>query len=109
MDEITSIAPAEDNELFIKFGKPFEFEGKTYTEIDLSGLEDLTGIDLLKADRILRAQGITAPLSEMTPEAACYFAGIAAGLPMEFFKTLPIKEMVKVRTTVMGFLYAGEE
>lgn len=109
MDEITSIAPTTDNELLIKFSKPFVFEGSTYTEVDLSGLEDLTGEDLLKADRILRAQGNAAPLSEMTPDAACYFAGIAAGLPVEFFKALPIKEMVKVRTAVTGFLYAGDE
>lgn len=109
MDETTNIAPTADDELLIKFGKPFDFESKTYTEVDLSGLEDLTGDDLCKADRILRAQGVSAPLSEMTPAAACYFAGIAAGLPMEFFKALPIKEMVKVRTAVTGFLYAGEE
>lgn len=108
MDEIINIAAAEKDELLIKFGKPIEFGGKVYEELNLHGMEGLTGEDLCKADRLLRTQGNTAPMTEMTPSAACYFASVATGLPMEFFAALPIKEMIKVRTAVTGFLYAEE-
>jgi len=34
---------------------------------------------------------------------------VAARLPVEFFKALPIMEMVKVRNAVSGFLLGGDE
>lgn len=37
---------AEENALVMKLDKPFTFEGQTYTEVDLSGLEDTTAADL---------------------------------------------------------------
>lgn len=33
---------AEENELVLTLKKPYEFEGKTYTTLDLSGLENVT-------------------------------------------------------------------
>ena len=35
------------NPLKIAFEKPYIFEGETYNEIDLSGLEDMTGNDFI--------------------------------------------------------------
>lgn len=109
MNEVMNIPKEPESELVIKFGKPFVFEGKTYTEVDLRGIESLSGYDLCNADRALRAQGSTAPMTELTPDMACFLGGIAAHLPIEFFKALPIKEMIKVKNAVVGFIFGGDE
>ena len=36
----------EEEDLVVKFSKPFVFENKTYTEVDLRNLENLNGEDL---------------------------------------------------------------
>lgn len=109
MDEIINMPQVEEGALVVKFSKPFVFENKTYTEVDLRGLENLNGEDLCRADRAVRAQGNTAPMTEMTPDIACFLGSVAARLPVEFFKALPIMEMVKVRNAVSGFLLGGDE
>lgn len=99
---------AEDGvDLHIKFRKSYRFEGKEYDGVDLSGLEDATANDLVAVERILRKRGIMDPLVEMSPELAALLAARVAGLPEEFFMRLPIHEMVKLKTTVSGFLYGG--
>lgn len=109
MDEIINMPQVEEGDLIVKFSKPFVFENKTYTEVDLSGLEDLNGEDLCRADRAVRAQGNAASMTEMTPDIACFLGSVAAHLPVEFFKALPIRDMVKVRNAVSGFLFGGDE
>ncbi len=45
----------EDNEpedLVLKLSKPYVFEGRTYEELDLSGLENATAGDLARAAKI---------------------------------------------------------
>ena len=86
MDEIINMPQVEEGDLVVKFSKPFVFENKTYTEVDLRGLEDLNGEDLCRADRAVRAQGNTAPMTEMTPDMACFLSSASAHLPVEFFK-----------------------
>lgn len=44
---------AEENTLVMKLDKPFTFEGQTYTEVDLSGLEDTTAADLQAVGRFV--------------------------------------------------------
>ena len=84
---------AEENALVMKLDKPFTFEGQTYTEVDLSGLEDTTAADL---------QAV-----EMTLEYAKFMAARVAHLPLEFFERLPAKEAIKLKGIVVGFLYGG--
>ena len=80
MDEIINMPQVEEGDLVVKLSKPFVFENKTYTEVDLRGLEDLNGEDLCRADRAVRAQGNTAPMTEMTPDIACFLGSVAAHL-----------------------------
>ena len=45
----------EDQEdLVLRFKKPYFFEGETYTEVDLSGLEDLSAADLCKVGKMVK-------------------------------------------------------
>lgn len=96
------------NKYLVKFKKPFVFEDKTYTEVDLSGVEDLTGRDMIQAQRIMERSGSINVLPEMSLEYACIFASKATKMPVEFFQALPPKEAIKVKNRITNFFY-GED
>lgn len=89
----------------IIFKKPYVFEKKTYEKIDLSGLENMTGKEYAKIEKMLRMTGTTSLNPETTPEGAFMYASQAAGVPVEFFDKLPIKEAKKVKAMVVNFLW----
>ena len=95
--------------LVMKLDKPFTFEGQTYTEVDLSGLEDTTAADLQAVGRFVTKKNPAAnPATvEMTLEYAQFMAARVAHLPLEFFERLPAKEAIKLKGIVVGFLYGG--
>ncbi len=98
----------EPVELVLKFKKPYMFEGKVYTEIDLSGLENLTGEDMVKVNNTLVARGRLPVLQEMSLEYAQEMAAQVTGLPIEFFKGLPAKKSMRLKNTISNFIH-GEE
>lgn len=100
---------AEENALVMKLDKPFTFEGQTYTEVDLSGLEDTTAADLQAVGRFVTKKNPAAnPATvEMTLEYAQFMAARVAHLPLEFFERLPAKEAIKLKGIVVGFFTAG--
>lgn len=98
----------EENKYLIKFRKPFIWEDNTYTEIDMSGLEDLSAKDMIQAQRTMERSGSINVLSEMSLEYACIFASKATKMPVEFFQALPPKEAIKVKNKVTNFFY-GED
>lgn len=100
----------EEVELLVKFRRPYTFEGRTYTEIDLHGLEDATAAQLENVGRQLlkKRPGLNPSTLEMTMEYANMLAAKVTGKPMEFFDRLPAKEAMKVKTAVVGFLYGGD-
>lgn len=100
---------AEEMNMVVKFKKPYRFEGKEYTEIDLSGMDDLTGADMIAINKIMsRSSAGIDVMPEVSVEYAFYFAARAAKLPLEFFTNLPPKESMKVKNRVMGFLFGSE-
>lgn len=98
----------EENKYLIKFRKPFVWEDNTYTEIDMSGLEDLSAKDMIAAQRTMEKSGSINVLPEMSLEYACIFASKATKMPVEFFQALPPKEAIKVKNKVTNFFY-GED
>ena len=98
----------EENKYLIKFRKPFIWEDNTYTEIDMSGLEDLSAKDMIQAQRTMERSGSINILPEMSLEYACIFASKATKMPVEFFQALPPKEAIKVKNKVTNFFY-GED
>ena len=99
----------DEDSLIIKLKKPYKFEGKEYTEIDLSGLEDLSAADMIAVNKYMdrTATGIQV-MPEVSLEYACVFARKATKLPVEFFTNLPPKQAIKVKNRVMGFLFGAE-
>ena len=98
----------EEVELVIKFKKPYNFEGKTISEIDLSGLENITGNDMVQVNKELSKLGQDPMLQEMQLEYAQLMAARVTGYPVEFFKKLSAKHSMKLKNTVSNFIY-GEE
>lgn len=90
----------------VTFGKPYFFENKEYTSIDLSGLDNLTAENMIAADKYLATNGVFTPMPEMSMEYSLFIASVATGLPIEFFRHLPPKDAIKVKNRVTNFFYA---
>ncbi len=104
---------AEDTEpedLVLRFSKPYKFGGVEYTEVDLSGLEDVTAGVLENVGKITAKKnpGMNPALQEMSLTFCTYLAQRVAKLPLEFFTGLPAKEAIKLKALVTNFLYGGD-
>ena len=116
MEAVEALAGAEGGEdtepedLVLRFGKPYKFGGQEYTEVDLSGLEDVTAGVLENVGRIAAKKnpGMNPALQEMSLTFCTYLAQRVAKLPLEFFTGLPAKEAIKLKTLVTNFLYGGD-
>lgn len=107
----TSLLPAKegaDDELVIKFRKPYEFDGETFTELDLHGLEDLRGRDLTAIEKAFNKTGVSSFVPESTTTYAKIVATKVTGLPAEYFEDLPVGEVEKIKNAVVGFFYKDE-
>ena len=88
-----------------KLSKPFEFEEKTYEEIDLN-LDGLKGSDLEEVDNMMTAAGVFAPVPAVHRGYCARVAARASKLPYEFFAELPAKDYYAVTQEVSNFLLA---
>lgn len=114
MEELAGIG--EDNEpedLVLKLSKPYVFEGRTYEELDLSGLENATAGDLARAAKITskKHRGLNPATLEMATEYAATIGHLMTKLPLEFFERMPAKDAIALKGLVVGFLFNadGEE
>lgn len=97
-----------ENSTIVKFSKPYHFEGKKYTEIDLGGMDDLSAEDMIAADRYLNRTGNFSVMPEMSLEYSCFIAARATQQPIEFFRHLPPKDALKVKNRVTSFFYSED-
>lgn len=89
----------------IKLAKIFNFEGKEYKEIDLSGLEDLSTSDLKECEKQFERAGNFSALKEMNLEYCILVASRVSNLPIEFFNSLPAREGNKVKQAVSAYFF----
>lgn len=94
-----------ENEHIFKLLKEVKFEEKTYSEIDLKGLQDLTTKDLIQARKMYSYGRVNELNPELTQEFACSIAAIKTGLPYEFFMALSAKDGMRLKRRVQDFLY----
>ena len=107
----TSLLPkkeGQEDELIITFRKPFGFEGETFRELDLHGLEDLRGRDLTAIEKAFNKTGVSSFVPESTTTYAKIVATKVTRLPAEFFEDLPVGEIEKKKNAVVGFFYKDE-
>lgn len=107
-EKILTNAQEDESSTLVKFSKAYRFEGKDYTEVDLSGMDDLSAEDMIAADRYLTRSGSFSVMPEMTLEYACFIAARAAKHPIEFFKGLSPKDALKVKNRVTSFFYSED-
>lgn len=93
-----------NDEMILKLKQPYTWEGTEYNEIDLTGLEDLTGEDVCRASKTLTSMGVMATVAEMDPTYCALIAVAATGKPYEFFLRMPAKLFKKVTRRVSRFL-----
>ena len=94
--------------MYIKFKKPYLFEGETHEGIELN-LDGLKGSDLEKAQEIIAAQkknpGNLVP--ELSKVYCAQLAALSAKVPCDFISGLPAKDYAKVTLEVQNFLFDG--
>ena len=109
-ENVTTDITEEEESLVVKLKKPYMFEGKEYTEIDLTALENITATDMIATNKYMErmSAGSVSIMPEISLEYACVLSAKATKLPIEFFTGLPPKEALKVKNRVMGFLFGQE-
>lgn len=115
-DQTTALAPAataeepEEESLVLKFRRPYQFEGQEYTELDLSGLEDVTAGTLENIGKILakKSPGLNPATIEMEMGYCELLAARVTGKPLEFFQRLPGRDAIALKSKIVGFLYGGD-
>lgn len=98
----------EEAENIVKLSKIYDFEGEKVSQIDFSGLENITADDMIRANKVLSTSGTVSILPENDLHYTLIIASSATGLPIEFFKALKPKDAIRVKNTVTSFFY-GEE
>lgn len=88
----------------IELSKPIEFEGNTIKELNLDGLEDISTLELMFAEKIYGRMGIEGIAPELTIVYAIAIAQEVTKYPFTFFEQLKAKDILKVKTMVSGFL-----
>ena len=82
------------------FDKPYSFEGKSYKDIDLSKIGDLTSLNESEAENRMAREGIISPDNTANYFYSCILASMATGQPEEFFTGLPFKEILRLKLAV---------
>ncbi len=84
-----------------KFSKPYKFEDKEYSEIELD-LDGLKGSDIESA--MIQVEDLT-KTGQRIPTAASwkFLAAKATKLPVEFFTNLPARDWLKLSGMVSPF------
>jgi len=107
----TEFTQEEINELeerVLKLSKTYNFEGEEISTVDLSGLDNVSANQMIQAQKMITRSGNTTALLETNIEYLLILASFASGRPIEFFKKLNAKDVVKVKNRVTGFFFSEE-
>ena len=84
----------------MKLDTPYEYEGETYSEIDLSGVADLNAMHLSEAENRMTKAGFLVTENSFNFLYACIIGGMAVKKPEAFFLGLPLRELLKLKAAV---------
>ena len=105
-DTALDVVEAEKKDpLCIVLTTPYQFEGKEYTEIDLTGLRNTRATDMITVSRLLSRRGNSDINEELTLEYALTLSAMMTQKPFEFFEQLPANIAMQVKGRVTGFFY----
>lgn len=92
-------------EKIITFSQTYKFEGKEYSQVDLSAIDELTAGQLCKCERQFEQTGSISPIKELNLEYCLIVASSVSDLPIEFFKSLKGKDSNKVKQVVGSYFF----
>ena len=107
MSKIESIKP-KDDDVIVKFVNSYEFEGETITELDFSGMDDITAKDMIQANNLLTRSGRVVAVPEMDLQYILFIAHLATHKPLEFFDKLKPRDAVKVKNKVTNYFFGDK-
>ena len=111
-EDVTELAVAPEAEplpdTLVEFKKPYRFEDKEYTEVDLEGLDSLSTKDMIEAEKYLFKTGTVSALPDQAVGYVCFIASKISDQPIEFFMGLSPRDMNRVKNKVTGFFYGVE-
>jgi hypothetical protein len=103
--EKTTIDDVKNTALVLVLKRPIVFEGKEIKEIDLNGLEDLTGKEMRKIDKIFRTTGGAGVYSKEVDSSYLQLVAMeVTGHPQELFDKLYAKDITALEIKVRNFL-----
>lgn len=113
MDKEKNIpSPVEETDItpgtVVKFSRSYSFEGESYSEVDLAGMDDLTAKDMIEAEKYLFKTGTVSALPDQAVGYVCFIASKISDQPIEFFMGLSPRDMNRVKNKVTGFFYGVE-
>ncbi len=92
-----------EEKVICKFGNIYTFEGKEISEVDLTGMENVTAADMIAVNRIMALSGASPVSQEFTMEYALQMAARVSKLPYEFYERVSMADAFKVRNMVQSF------
>lgn len=119
LDELAALKEAEKTEQeeqekdpdYVKFAKPYKFEGKEYKGVKLE-FDEMTGADILEAEEeFIQTKTQTAaqtPLKELSKGYLAFFAARACAQPIDFILGLDGKSFAKITRKAQSFLLAED-
>lgn len=91
--------------VIVKLYDPYMFEGQEVTEIDLTGLYDMTAQDMFAVDEQMRRLGYSGQNPEITRLYALLTAAKLNHKPWEWCNRMKARDAVRIKNVVSGFFY----
>lgn len=89
-----------------KLNDPFKYDGEEITEINLSGILELTARDLVDIDREMLMKGFSGSRLEMTRQYAMLVAAKCNHKPYDFCDRMGARDSIRLKEYVVTFFYA---
>lgn len=113
-NEVTKIDEAKkkaapENEHIVELSRTYDFEeGEKVSQIDFSGLEDVTAETMIKANKVLVGAGDVQVLPESSLHYALVIAAECTKYPIEFYKKLKPRDAIRIKNKISLFFNGGE-
>jgi hypothetical protein len=91
----------------VRLSREYDFNGKKISEIDLSGMENLTTVDAQEVDRSMAKAGHHPRVKYGDTLFSKLVAMRATGLPEDFFNLLRWKDMDEITSRVSAYFLFG--
>lgn len=97
---------ADKNWMKFKLSRPVEYQGNRVEEMDLSGLEELTGRDMNQLYDLYTASGGSGiVMQESTLLFAQLIANRVTGYPVELIERMSARDSMKLKNRVYRFFF----